>query len=275
MISIHLLQTQENSNQDHKNRLSDKSKQKVKRAVKYLLYYTTEKTAYNYKTQSRFKFKLNFLTLTLSSKQIHTDNEIKSGLLNQFFVECRKKWGITNYIWKAEKQVNGNVHFHIICDKFIPWNELRQTWNRIQNKYGYIDQFYLKYHHRNPNSTDIHSLKKVNNPAAYILKYISKDLKDQDLKGRIWSCSYNLTKLSGATVEMDETIMKEINRLEQFADSKRINKDYFSGIFFNNKRLSHESFPVLFDLMSEYIKKIFPNPQYTIWNDYSPPSGHE
>ncbi|GAH86291.1 unnamed protein product, partial [marine sediment metagenome] len=45
------------------------------------------------------------------------------------------------YVWRAEKQENGNIHFHFIVDNFIPWNELRNTWNRIQQNLGYISRF--------------------------------------------------------------------------------------------------------------------------------------
>ena len=76
--------------------------------------------ATNYHNHRNFKFKLNLITLTLPSKQNeHSDNEIKHRALNNFFTQLRTKHNLVNYVWKAEKQKNGNIHFHIITDKFF------------------------------------------------------------------------------------------------------------------------------------------------------------
>ena len=77
-----------------------------------------------------FTFKMAFITLSLSSTQIHSDNEIKEKCLNQFLIEIRKRYRVKNYIWRAEKQKNGNIHFHVVIDKFIAWSELRDRWNQ-------------------------------------------------------------------------------------------------------------------------------------------------
>jgi hypothetical protein len=54
------------------------------------------------------------------------------------------------------------------------FEKLRNSWNEVQNRLGYIDQFEKKHGHRNPNSTDVHSLRKVKNLAAYFIKYMTK-----------------------------------------------------------------------------------------------------
>jgi hypothetical protein len=153
------------------------------------------------------KNKLVFITLTLSSPQIHTDEEIKSKLLNQFLTEMRQKHKMKYYIWKAEKQKNGSIHFHILTDKGLHWRTVRTLWNRIQNKLGYVDRyrsnmkeffklgfkvFTSKYEMRtaaqqyeaykrgvkcdwtDPNSTDVHRLYDVKNVTKYITKYLTK-----------------------------------------------------------------------------------------------------
>jgi uncharacterized ubiquitin-like protein YukD len=254
-------------NNKRKIEISNKSKQKIKRATKYLLYNSTIKTAYNYKTNSRFTFKVNFITLTLASEQKHTDQEIKKELLNQFLIEAKRKWHIVNYVWRAEKQTNGNIHFHILCDKFIPWLELRNTWNRIQNKLGYVDSFFTKYNHRNPNSTDVHSLKKVENVAAYVTKYITKVDNGKSVDGENWRCSKELSNLKGGRADLNNTISNEIERLQELPKVKRIDKDHFSGIFFDNHYITIEKFPVLYKLLNEYIVSIFGSHQIEIYNN--------
>jgi len=164
-----------------------------------------------------FNFIVNFITLTLSSKQIHSDQVIKQELLNQFLIETIRRYKIEKYVWRAEKQKNGNIHFHIIMDKYIPWNELRNTWNRIQQKLGYVTRYRegRKEYHKNgfhfdekhtqkrtyaqqykawqkgvksewdnPNSIDVHSLSHIGNIKSYLTKYMSKneDLSEEEKK---------------------------------------------------------------------------------------------
>lgn len=154
-----------------------------------------------------------FITLTLPAKQKHTDAAIKSQCLNQFITEMRKYFGMVNYIWKAELQANGNIHFHIVTDTFIDYRHVREIWNRCINKLGYVDDYekkfsgmslseYLKYRNakklskklqyaqtyknqkrkkwRDPNTTDIHKVKYVKNLSAYFRKYLVKPVSGKD-----------------------------------------------------------------------------------------------
>ena len=130
--------------------VSKTAKRKINRAVDYLILLSSTTKAHSNYSGRFFNFKVGFITLTLPSKQIHSDNEIKEKCLNQFLIEIRKRYHVKNYIWRAELQKNGNIHFHIIVDKFIYWNELRDRWNRIINKLGYVDRYrenMKKYHY--------------------------------------------------------------------------------------------------------------------------------
>ena len=81
----------------NRTKLSKKSERKAERAIKYMLFGTNVKKAYNNKYKSTFEFKVNFITLTLSSRQQHSTIELKEKLLNQFLVEARKngRWKTT------------------------------------------------------------------------------------------------------------------------------------------------------------------------------------
>ncbi len=173
-----------------------------------MLFLAKPKKLPNTRSGKRRSFKLNFITLDLSSDQVHTDQVIKRELLHQFLLEMRKKWHVSLYLWKAEKQKNGRIHFHIITDKFIPWNELRNVWNRIQQKLGYVTCYRedrLNWHRDgfnyapqyaprwdyaaqkkayqeglrtdwdNPNSVDIHATRHIINLKAYFSKEIAKN----------------------------------------------------------------------------------------------------
>jgi hypothetical protein len=209
-----------NSSRSAEGFLSVIGKRKLLKGLEYLLLLSKDKTISTNFSGRLFKFRIAFVTLSLASNQIHSDHEIKKELLNQFLIEIKKKYKVRNYIWRAEKQKNGNIHFHLIIDKFIPWNELRNNWNRIQQKLGYVTRYReeqinwhkngfqvrshllntwplgrqkeayergAKCHWHNPNSTDIHSVKNVMNVKNYISKYITKNIESIQEDGTLQS----------------------------------------------------------------------------------------
>ncbi len=199
-----------------KGEISKKGQRALKKAVYWFLYSVHPEIV----TKSRHKNKISFLTLTLPSKQVHSDKEIKEKALNQFITELRQKYNVKKYIWKAEKQDNFNLHFHLLTDVFLPVKEVKQIWNRIINKMGYVYEYSKKMNAltwpeywtmrakeykpkyeskekfinrirkaykkgvqtswREPNSIDIESLKGVNHIAAYISKYMTKGHKGKN-----------------------------------------------------------------------------------------------
>lgn len=308
---------------NHHGYISKSSGRKLKRAVNYMTLLSKGGNNYSKLNWKELKFKLTFVTLTLSSDQVHTDNYVKSKMLNQFLIEAKKHWEIDNYVWRAEKQGNLNVHFHIIFDKFIPWFEIRAVWNRIQAKEGYINRYRLNqeawhdgkfkvrkdllakwnynsqlkaYKHgvksnwSNPNSTDIHSIRFINNVGAYICKYLTKDanilysrvsrkifkspkrylkgthslsfatmkyLRYIAQKGRLWSCSYSLTNITGATDVISNCISDELALIRAHKKFKQINEAYYNIICITIKDLVNLKCHNLITMFSEYIVEKF------------------
>lgn len=279
-----------NSDHKHNDKVSDQAARKIQKAIRYLLFFANDKKAYSHTNGLMFKFKICFVTLTLSSTQVHSDNEIKSKLLNQFFVEARQKWGVSKYVWRAEKQNNGNVHFHILTDRFIPWSELRDVWNRIQNKLGYVDRYKdnqqlffkngfklrmdllqkwpEKEQHRayvqgskkswnSPNSTDVHSLQHVHKVAEYLTKYMQKESQTKGLIGRLWGCSSTLSDIKGAQTDIDSKIADELNKLRSIYKPFEVRKDYFSILFVNIQQVFKAGCVALTALIVEYFATNF------------------
>lgn len=212
----------------HSNKMSVNSKRKMSRALEYLLFFANDKVIPGKSHGKNYHFKIAFITLTLPSKQCHADNEIKSKLLDSFFTEIRKGYAVKNYVWRAESQKNGNIHFHIVIDRFIPHWHIRDRWNRIVDRLGYVHEFEKKHGHDNPNSTDIHSLKHVNNAQSYLMKYASKDESNREIKGRVWGCSESLSNLKGGELVIDSRINSEITKIADFYKTKSYYGDYFT-----------------------------------------------
>nr|WP_321356644.1 hypothetical protein [uncultured Draconibacterium sp.] len=150
--------------------LSKKGQKSIRNAVYWFLYSVDK----NIIIQGKGRKKVGFFTLTLPSKQVHSDKQIKKECLNQMLTELRADYNVKKYIWKAEKQENGNIHFHILTDTFLPVIEMRDKWNRIINKLGYVYEYskrmkkmsgaeytalriqqYTKKHSKKPDSREI------------------------------------------------------------------------------------------------------------------------
>lgn len=191
----------------HKGKLSDKSITKLRNSINWLTSSAQWKPIW-WQQESRFiYFKVNFITLTVP-KQPTGDGEINgqlfSKMLNTWLVYSRKYHYLKNYVWKYERGEEGKLHIHLTTDTFIPWQKVRDSWNRIMQSHGLIDDYFKEYGHYDPNSTDIHACKKVDDLAAYLCKYMSKSTGlEEKFKNRIWGCSYSLNEKCEHIVDMD------------------------------------------------------------------------
>lgn len=215
------------SENQHNGALSNKAQRKIQTALDWLLFISKPKSVINPTTNTVFSFNLAMLTLTLPCAQAHTDQHIKNKMLNSFLTTMRTKFYLTNYIWKAEKTEAGNLHFHIIIDRFIEHKEVNRIWNNVLKVNGYIARYREKMliHHKNgftpfksllpswslqnqmkaykkakqsnfmnpSGTTDIHSLKSIKNANAYLKKYMQKNPDQTKLYSKIVSkyCSVN------------------------------------------------------------------------------------
>lgn len=182
----------------HKGKLSVKSSKELKGVINWLVSSAKKKTVYHKETEQHYTFKVNFVTLTLPDTQNEiSDKDFKEKLLNPFLTYCRKYFDLKNYVWKLEFQENGKLHAHLTTDSFMYWKDIRNAWNRRLKANGYLNDFIDKFGHDNPNSTDIHSVYKINDVASYLAKYMAKNEQlTKQVKGRIWGCNYELSRNS-------------------------------------------------------------------------------
>jgi hypothetical protein len=192
------------SNNAHNGTISRKADKGIRNSINWLLCAAEQKRVFHKQKNSWFDFKVNFITLTLpdTAKPI-TDKDFKVNLLNPWLTYMRKFLGLKNYVWKLEFQKNGKLHLHITTDTFIHYEMIRRTWNGLLGKNGYLIDFAKKFGHTNPNSTDIHSVRKIKNLAGYLAKYMSKKSEDlKGIKGRIWGCNYELSRANKTTLHV-------------------------------------------------------------------------
>ena len=244
--------------QSYKGEMNSKSKSKIIRCVNVLYDISNEKKFWNERKKKWNKFRLNFITLTLSSAQMQIEDKlIKKECLEWWLSLARRKFGMKHYVWKAERQKNGNIHFHITTNIFIGVQELRDSWNRAQERIGFLDLFENKFNHRNPNSTDIKIVRNSKDLGIYIGKYISKELKKEDrISGKLWDCSKSLKSVKSCSVELFDNIEDEFNVILERFEFKKIEKDYID-IFVSEKfRIKEILTKKLHNEYSEYLQKV-------------------
>lgn len=212
--------------------------------------------------------RLSFITLTVSSQKNISAKEAYQKLLAGFLQWLRKSKGVKTYIWKAELQARGQIHYHITLPDFIHYKEIRDEWNKLQKAAGLLDEYAKEHGHFNPNSTDIHDVRHVKNLSSYIVKELGKSIDakklhykkvvdslvkageipaDQEEKflaeyvgeemiteGKVWDCSNNLSGCRYFSVVMTARHTDLIEALLEKGDCRKVAGDWWAIMYFND-----------------------------------------
>lgn len=239
-------------------KLTTFSRKKLKKAIQLITAIAVEKEAPNFKTGKTFKFKLNFLTFTLPTTEHQaTDKEIKHALDN-WIKRAKRKHNLKSYVWRAERQANGNIHFHMITDTWIHYQKIRDDWNSCLRPLGMIDKFKAKHQHENPNTTDVHAIWKVKNLVQYFIKYMSKEHKEGEapIQGKIWDCSTNLKKAKTCEMVLEGEVRDKWEELAADESITRLNDPLFTILFIPPDRFVILFTPGMLSRWNEYLDVI-------------------
>lgn len=121
--------------------------------------------------------------LTLPSAQIHPDKDITRQCLTPFLQYLRRVHHVEHYFWRAEAQENGNLHYHVLADKYIDARDLQFAWNHHVNALGYVDRYIVTGEEIEAPSTEIHAIRNTVkdrvtgevrevDPVDYLLDYL-------------------------------------------------------------------------------------------------------
>lgn len=215
----------------HSGELSVKAKMRMKNSLNWLCASAKAKRVWCKRSNKSFWFKVSFLTLTVppQKEKAVSPGQLKV-LLHGWFMYAQKYFYLKNYVWKVESHSDGRLHVHITTDSFIHYKKLRDSWNGLLMRKGFLEWHKEKFGNYDPNSTDIHSVKDVRNLAAYISEYMAKktDLSE-GFTGRIWSCNYNLSAKNKCSVnisadELSRELRQFYSRKFRFKQIKARNK---------------------------------------------------
>lgn len=164
------------------------AKKRLTRCVELMLMATKKHIIYNPLKHKHQPFKIGFLTLTIySPSRMVKGKEAHKLCLEPFLLWLRRKHGVKMYIWKAELQQRGQIHYHLILDTFVRKDEITAKWNELQIEAGYLDMdaFFNEFRHTKVPSTKIHAVYKKKNLAGYINKCIADEMGDRYVKASL------------------------------------------------------------------------------------------
>lgn len=159
--------------------LSRRSKQKIRKKI----------TCF-----ARCHKRLSFVTLTFLNK---VSDEEAVNVLRKFLDNAKKRSKNFEYVWIAERQTKndafkGNVHFHMITNKYWKVEKWWNYWIELQIKNGIKPR---KKDFRPSSAFDVKQLNSSNirSIASYVTKYVTKN--DAKFKCQVWNCSKRVSEL--------------------------------------------------------------------------------
>lgn len=219
--------------------LTPTSKKKLIKAINLLVAISQPKRAIHFDSKKEFTFRVNFITLTLPAAQgTVQDKQLKQSALKQWLEYWKDKLPGFSYVWRAERQGNGNLHFHLITNRYIHFKDLRDSWNKRLEPFGFINAFEKANGHRYPNSTDVHAVKAIRNLGAYIAKYMSKTSESPDtIQGKVWDCSTNLKQKDQCAFPMSAADLDSFDRIFTSMPYDSFNTDFCGGVRMTEKEM--------------------------------------
>lgn len=182
---------------------TENSKKRLSRCIDILLQISKVRYGINEITGRRQRHQLSFITLSIQDNIKITAQEGYELLLKHFLQWIRRTKKVNTYIWKAEFQTNGQLHYHITTPAWIHYQEIKDKWNNLLEKSGLHIKYFTEHGHYNANSTDIHTVKKARDIDGYLKKEYYKSIQNQKTTGKIWDASDNLKSHKYFTVEYD------------------------------------------------------------------------
>jgi hypothetical protein len=126
--------------------------------------------------------------------------------LNTASVAMKRKGSPLEYIWTSELQKNGNIHYHILANRYIPVKMLSKWWKQASN------------------SVDVELVKDSRHACNYIRKYLSKQ-DEAVIEGNRYGITSGLREtMKPSSTEIIEhyevkTAMEVINSMKQDIES--------------------------------------------------------
>lgn len=206
------------------DKLSKEFRAKNQQSISNVKYYKLNKSKVRKKLYSYFntdscKKRISFVTITFPTK---THDDLCYKMFNLWLTNLRTKNLIVSYLWVAERQKKGTIHFHLLTSDYVKvtiWNELmRSSLKRAKKRdprlfnnynptlYNGID---LAKNRKTGKVVNFAKTKDKNALSKYITKYVTKN--DVAMTHLCWHCSRNISVLFSYVIsDVSDSVFKKV-----------------------------------------------------------------
>lgn len=195
------------------NKLSTNALRKVRHSIHWLLFSHSNHCKSTMERRNFLRSNMAVITLTIPVEQFTNCKFIKNQMLAPFLRELSKDYQSPLYLWKAERQKNGNLHFHIIVARRVSMHWVRFKWWKYCALNGYFRPAEGSISWDMPPCTETKGLESITHVGSYLMKYVSKDCGGEPIDGRIWGCCHQLVGLSKLQIEVSLELFNKLQEL--------------------------------------------------------------
>jgi hypothetical protein len=177
------------------------------------------------------RLRFYFITLTLPGfPQMHEDKVLHRKLLTYFLRDIKRQHNVLNYVWRAERQQKGNIHYHIIVDRCIKAEKVRKIWNHLLDTMGYIEKYRELQKEWHKNGFRVRDYQ----PEGY-KRYWSYEQQKAAYKNNLkdnfsnpWSTSH-VQSGKGGMKALANYIAKDVSKTANSKELYELKKKYYAG----------------------------------------------
>lgn len=202
----------------------------------------------------KMPFRQGLLTLTLPGVASGDHLEIKRKVLDPFFTYARNVLGLRDYVWVAELQERGEIHFHVIVNQFLQKDKLRAAWISACERSGVVT---MSVKGSLP-ATEIEACKSFKGSRAYAAKYMAKGLRSGAIVGRVWSGSHSVTGIKPMATNELEQAWNAPAALREVDERCKGWRQYDHNVrvaHFDIGRITYRRSPVLYMLFRNHLRQ--------------------
>jgi hypothetical protein len=214
--------------------------------------YNSYLTKYDNKNKLRFVL----ITLTLPVEQFHSDKFLKLKLLKPFIKTLEKRYKAFRWMWRAEKQKNGNIHFHIAIDKYIDKNILNAIYLHYLKSLGYLQKYQKNHPGQVPPALNVTGQKYMHNPVSYLTKYLSKNNGYENVDGANWRMSNMLVNMKPFQFYDIENFEDKLIQLVDNKNATMYVDDFFTIYHAKRKAIENLLSKHVIQLKNNYYKQL-------------------
>lgn len=202
--------------------VSETQNEKEKRIYK-LNKSKVKKKCYALSRLNKSKAFLAFYSISFPAK---LSDQVCYKLFNIWLTRCRKASGLNTYLWVAERQKNGTIHFHLLTNDFMAIKIVNGFMAKALKTEKKIGNDVLK-----EVNTEVYNgvdVKKVGNNRksliGYLIKYVAKN--NIEFYRLPWHCSRDVSVLNTSTNFNEPDDKKYFDKLPRIGDISKIEDLY-------------------------------------------------